>query len=187
MRGQLEEMRLDQRPWVSIGYPKPTSDFQFVDPGAILTVQFSLHNYGKSPALNVEIDGRMPLLQSQMGIGKRQDDVCNDLFTRSKGAMGTGYTIFPNEPLPMSVQFNVDRTEIDAALKRNTLPIPVIIPVIIGCVRYVFGADGSQHKTAFVYNVMHTPPFGLIRTDQGSVAKDDVILITPNFGSGRTD
>jgi hypothetical protein len=187
MRGQLRVMENDQRPWVSVGYPTPVSDFQYINTGATLTVKFSMHNYGHSPALNVEIGGRMPLTKNHMGIVKQQDAICNELLARPVGNEGNGFTIFPNEPLPIEFRFSVERSEIDKVLKENALPDPVILPIIIGCIRYVFAADSSQHVTSFIYDVAHRPPWGIIRTDQGNIPMEQILLITPNFGSGRTN
>jgi hypothetical protein len=183
-----QTLKAAQRPWISIGVPQPVSDFQYTDTGAIVTIEYYLTNSGNSPALNVEMDGEMPLVQSYMGIYKRQDAICDRLRTRLIGNRGDGFTIFPHDPaLPQRVQYSVGKEALDAALKAGQFPVPAVMPMIIGCVRYVFYADVSQHDTGFIYVIQHIPPMGWIRTDLGNIPKKELLLITPNFGSGRTN
>ena len=52
MQGQLDEMKADQRPWISNDI-EAASDLTFDDSGGILRFRYTLRNIGRSPAFNV--------------------------------------------------------------------------------------------------------------------------------------
>lgn len=179
-----QTLKATQRPWVSVGPAQPVGDFEYVDSGASFAIDFGLRNSGHSPALNVEMDGEMRIFASSLAVNfqafKIQNLVCDRLRTRPTSNSGSGFTLVPDQVIPQRMLFSVDKQEINAV----TLHFPnssIISPFIIGCVRYVFYADSSQHETGFVYYVPH------LRTDQGNIPHDQISLISLDFGSGRTN
>jgi len=150
-----QTLKAAQRPWVSVGPVQPVSDFEYTNSGASLAVAFGLSNYGHSPALNVEMDSEMRIFASGSAINfqalKRQNIICDRLRTRPIGNSGNGFTLIPNGPsIYQEVAFSVSRQEINnGTVHFPNIPNMAVIPLtfLIGCVRYVFYADSSQHET----------------------------------------
>jgi hypothetical protein len=178
-----DTLKAQQRPWLSIGYPHATNAFPVSAAGGAFVVEFNLKNFGNSPALNVEIDGEIPMLKSNLGTLARQDAICKRLKERPTGKDGNGFTIFPQETIPKRVSFTIEKGAVEEGIKSLGLPIPTFSPFIIGCTRYVYSADMSQHETGFVFNVEHLPPDGILRADRGDIPKDQIIMIAPDMGS----
>jgi hypothetical protein len=178
-----DTLKAQQRPWLSVGRPHATNAFPVSAAGGAFVVEFNLKNFGNSPALNVEIDGEIPMMKSHLGILARQEAVCKRLRERPIGNEGNGLAIFPQETIPKRVSFTIEKGAVEEGIKSLELPLPTFSPIIIGCARYVYSADMSQHETGFVFNVMHLPPDGVLRADRGDIPKEQILLITPEMGS----
>jgi hypothetical protein len=183
-----QTLKAAQRPWVSVGLAQAVSDFEFSGSGASLTVEFGLRNYGHSPALNVEIDGEMRIFASGYAINfqalDRQNIICDRLRTRPTGNSGNGVTLIPNEPITQRVQFGASRQDIENGTSHFRGEDIIPLTFLIGCARYVFYADSSQHETGFIYEVHHNR--GWLRTDQGNIPHDQIGLMYELFGNSRT-
>jgi hypothetical protein len=102
MRGQLNEMQEEHRPWMQ-------GDVQFVGPlifdndGATVPIRVSLRNSGNSPARNVWRGIRVYA-------GDRPDDTImgweDDLCKRVVRDIGKGSTMFPGEA-PAATTFSI--------------------------------------------------------------------------------
>jgi hypothetical protein len=185
-----QTLKAAQRPWVSVGPAQPVGDFEFIASGAALMVAFGLRNYGHSPALNVEMDGEMRIFASGLAINfqalNRQNVICDRLRTRPIGNSGNGFTLIPNEPaIDLRIYFSVSKEEIDNGTLHLVNMRRIPLTFLIGCVRYVFYADSSQHETGFIYEVSQSN--GPLRTDQGNIPHDQIVLMSEIFGSGRTN
>lgn len=182
-----QTLKAEQRPWVWFAWPTVVGDLNYTDTGASLAIKFDLVNTGHSPALNVQIDGRMILLKSHANLLGIQKRVCDELEERPTGENGNGFTIFPGSP-PFSqvVDFtNDEKAFIDE--RKNDSSFRYITPVIVGCVAHFFPADNSIHDTGFIYVVTNPAPFGLIDPRNGNVPAKTLQLNVPPFGSGRTN
>jgi hypothetical protein len=187
MQTQDQTMKVAQRPWLSVGIPHAVNAFPVSTGGGAFVVEFSLKNFGSSPALNVEIDGEIPMMKSHLGMLARQDAVCKRLKERPIGDMGNGLTIFPQETIPKRISFSIQAGDVEEGIKNIGMPSSLFAPIIIGCVRYVYSADMSQHETAFVFDVMHLPPNGILSADKGDIPPQEILLISPELGSSRTN
>jgi len=185
-KSQLEATIAEQRPWVALE-PTIISPFAYTDAGANLTVRFSLTNTGHSPALNVQLDGRMVLVKSHAHLLDIQKTICDELKKRPVGDEGAGIVLFPgSRPSLQDFQFSVAKAEIDQGVQELS-GHHLIIPALIGCAEYFYPADKSQHETGFIYFVHHRPPFGLINIDLRDIPASDLLLLIFGEGSGRTN
>jgi hypothetical protein len=182
-----DTLKAQQRPWLSVGYPSAVNAFPVSAAGGAFVVDFKLKNFGNSPALNVEIDGEIPMMKSNLGLLGRQDAICRRLQDRPIGGKGGGLTIFPQEIIPKRVSFSIQRAAVERGIKSMGLPGSLFMPVIIGCVRYVYSADMSEHETGFVFNVMHLPPNGILSAANGDIPPQEILLISPEIGSSRAN
>ena len=116
----------------------------------------------------------------------RQNVICDRLRTRPIGNSGNGFTLIPNEPaIDLRIYFSVSKEEIDNGTLHLANMRHIPLTFLIGCVRYVFYADSSQHETGFIYEVGQSN--GPLRTDQGNIPHDLIVLMSEDFGSGRTN
>ena len=123
------------------------------------------------------------MMKSHLGILSRQNAICEELQKRPIGARGNGLAIFPNETISKRIGFTIQKGAVEDGIKSLGLPKRLFQPIIIGCIRYLFAADMSQHATGFVFNVMHQPPEGILSAEQGDVFRERIWLINPEIGN----
>jgi hypothetical protein len=192
MEAQDRTARTAQRPWVSFGSPHAASAFPVGDKGGSFSVDYTLKNYGNSPALNVEIDAELPMLKSKLDFLAVQEAICKRVKERPIGDKGNGLTIFPQEAVSQRVNISIQPGAVSKGIESlgtATIPPPnrLFAPMMIGCVRYVYSADMSQHETGFVFNVSHLPPMGILSADKGDIPAEEILLINLLSGSSRTN
>jgi hypothetical protein len=102
----------DRRPWLAIENFRFSEPLAFTDGGAVASFEFSVRNFGSSPAMGVS---------SYVGIyARRQGDLKSEsdafvqevLFRRSKVAE----TVFPNSFIEQAVASSIQQSEIDGAI-----------------------------------------------------------------------
>jgi hypothetical protein len=192
MEAQDQTMKAAQRPWMSVGNPHAVNGFPVGDGGGAFVVEFNFKNFGNSPALNVEIDAELPMVKSNLGFLAKQEAICKRLKERPIGDRGNGLTIFPQESIPQRLSVSIQPGTVSEGingLKMPPTPTPnhLFAPLLIGCMRYVYSADMSQHETGFVFDVMHLPPNGLLSADKGDIPAQEILLINPQSGGSRTN
>jgi hypothetical protein len=152
MQGQLNEMRDEQRPWVS-ATAEPASDFTLDDAGAHFQVKFVLNNSGHSPALRAWVIPNMYPLRQGINPIDEQKARCDKLRKRNPTRV-LGITIFPGKPENTTMGLEtMDRTSINLALSERASVDKFIIPVIGGCVVYEYGTGDIVHETGFIYKI----------------------------------
>lgn len=182
MQGQLDEMRDEQRPWISY-YAVPDSPLVFGNqvkggaPFAGLTLKTTFTNVGHLPAQSVYSAANMlPWTTIDQPI-KRRDEFCRMLKRREITAETAGYTFLPNES--SSISHTVEITGFDLAdwrrLKNGNL-------AIAGCVDYIFGSKKTHRKVGFIFELDRAgkPPQPLARIDpsEGNVLQADLRLFS---------
>jgi hypothetical protein len=179
-------LKAEQRPWVyfepKFGF-RTASDLTFDADGGHMQVIVDIVNTGHSPATYVQTTAIGMIWDKERTPLKEQRRLC-DPFGSQPIDTSSGYTIFPGQNFPdQLIGIGFARADIDAQHAR----MKFITPAIIGCIFYVAAVDGSRHQSGFIFNVMRTPPFGLIDPDQGTISNNNLLLVISPLGSGRTD
>lgn len=156
-RDQLQSMKFDQRPWVSLEM-EPEGPFVHDESnGLAYTFRYSLNNVGRSPAFNVMFTATMmpladpketppvsggfsypePLEALRRAIAQtcQENDVAR--------AQGMGEVMFPNAAQ------NLRGKAHSPGLAKGFVPGFVVV----ACVAYQFSGDPTVHKTVRVFNL----------------------------------
>jgi hypothetical protein len=196
MQGQLDEMKTTskiaedtltatQRPWVSVKAAIGPRGLFFNENGANLHLIFALKNTGHTPAMTVRIEGGPRIGVKTNDRMTELEKVCSDARKRPPNPKMVGYTIFPDEPLTLDFTYTfASKEDLDrmAASQQG-----FIIPVVLGCVDYLFAfGDPIHHQSRFVYDVDYPIPGGGSRAV--AVADGDksveVLLLRPWIEAG---
>ncbi len=179
MQGQLDEMRLEQRPWLKVESSAGTG----YDEGdgkiwAPHDVDLEITNTGKTPAFFVSIDFRITDANVHSATIE-QEAACSPW----RGKLGSrqierGPTLFPGQSMTMSVGADLNPEKI-AESKRvweNAVasgriqrppnyphkelifnPESFLYPQLSGCINYKSTPGGEWHQTGFIYDILHAP------------------------------
>jgi hypothetical protein len=146
MKGQLDEMQGEQRPWLSItGNPTVTEPLSSDPNGLRITITFLLKNSGKNPAVNAFVNleasvSRRPDIAWQKG-------VCNRLSNE------LGVSIFSGDQANLGEVTYVGSAELNELSKRFPKGGAIASPFIIACVVYRDSIDGQWHHTPYAYRL----------------------------------
>ena len=154
MQGQLEEMVLDQRPWIHFdGLPKIVGPLEMSSPRvASLDIAFAVTNTGKNPARRVDISYDLIPGEFFGNYLFYQTKVCaGALAPKEAGTIDTEYTLFPGQQLALT------RTVVMVGLDKMYVPDDQrrikISPALVGCITYRFLANDDPHQTGFIYEI----------------------------------
>jgi hypothetical protein len=179
MQGQLDEMRVEQRPWVStriIGNMTLTRDSDELR----VSGKFSMENIGKSPAQNArnrimvvpfDVEDRAYQLGMIPNPEAKLKAVCDGfdypmVYSNEKGFADM---LFPGEKFDrfFSIGFRVDTFNTE---NRKT------ILLLLTCSAYRFVSDQSVHQTNSVFSLYRigTTEFGVLRIDQVPISPSKI-------------
>jgi len=154
MQGQLEEMALDQRPWIHFdGLPKIVGPLEMSSPRvASLDIAFAITNTGKNPARRVNINYGLIPGEFFGNYLFYQAKVCADaLAPKEAGAIDTEYTLFPGQ------QLAITRTVVMVGLDKMYVPDNQrrirVAPALVGCITYQFLSNDDPHQTGFICEI----------------------------------
>jgi hypothetical protein len=160
MQGQLDEMKADQRPWVSNDI-EAASDLTFDDSGGILRFRYTLRNIGRSPAFNVNAwpiilpstPSRNILVTDPTRILKEH---CIDVERKIKDLLqgdffvAWGSILYPGEHIIVEevAKYDIPKTDPQHFLTM----IPASGPLyVISCIDYQSSIDGVHHQVGELY------------------------------------
>jgi hypothetical protein len=147
---QLTEMQSEQRPWVYAETPvflKPIT--QNVNGVWEMRIEFTIHNTGHLPAMNVTpvAESPVPTFNSGDIIAEYQHGNCIDKGPDYSAI--TGDTIFPGQTVKRAITIGIWPRDIVAAIAH----IHHVDPWIIGCFEYRLPNSPVPHFTRFAYIV----------------------------------
>ncbi len=190
MRGQLNAMEAEQRPWVSV---PPKDGFSIVEPltfgaktGAAMRLYYKLRNTGKSPGLHVRVQAKIvsPPKETWMAIeiANIQSSICEPM--RHIEEQFSDAIIFPGDEIDGNFPVSVSTTEIESWLKKsesgNFAHPGFISPFLIVCFDYQFASDHTRHfqtRYAFMLGVPMQPGGFIMGDIKPEGARPDVQLI----------
>jgi hypothetical protein len=155
----------ENRPWLSVNIIIGPRGLYFNENGANLDLIFIIKNIGKTPAVSANIVGHPSI---DIGINERiiaLEKICEEERKRRPDARSMGYTVFPDEQITLDFTYpfaNKDRLEISIEKEHG-----FIMPIIIGCVDYLFSFGGpDHHQSRFIYDLDYPIPGGEMRAIQ---------------------
>lgn len=158
MRGQLDEMRDEQRPWVYADIGIAGKPYRTQSNGVAFRIGFMVHNVGHLPAFYVSPDLESFLFgidaqSSEGAIRPRQKKLCDTPLQQPAARDQLGGTVFPGQASPFSGIVSISEAEIESIKRKwsNSGLIP-IIPWGVGCIRYK-APDGGNHQTGFAFSI----------------------------------
>jgi hypothetical protein len=177
-----------ERPWVSIRIAK-VGPITFDKKNGQTKLRFELTNFGKSPALNVEVRCEfVPYYQNALKhLVQIVDGAKKVEIPRIFGAR-----IFPGQPIELNQTVWLARASIEKEAEELGLPKNnFIFPAFVGCVVYRSPVDDENHTTEFVVQLGRRDPHhahGLLAIEvrEGKVNSLDLKL-QAFLGSGAAD
>jgi len=146
MRGQLDEMKIDTRAWVSADFEIP-GGFVFDPANPAIELTFHYKNTGKSPAMGVNgLFDAIPIFDGTDAAVSKLKAVCNNV---SAGVMG--FPLFPGD--------NVQGNQL-AAVPVDSRPVlrHVLNPIILMCIGYKPVGDEEPHFTGRSFQLSMKAP-----------------------------
>jgi hypothetical protein len=187
--GQLDEMRSDKRPWISVDVI-PAGNLIIKEGGIFLEVFFDMKNTGKSPAVFVWPEkNTIP-----NAIGTRFDEWQKPVNCirepRPKGERKAieGFALFPDQTFRFRDTITFERNKMKSTDFNGH---PSASPAIVGCVRYKFISDNTWHQTGFAYMIGKYARGSIfsgaviIPLDEGDINLDSLRLIQSAVDGGR--
>jgi hypothetical protein len=156
MQGELNEMRGEQRPWISV-VVDPASDLSITENLVSLDLGFKMNNTGKTPAsfawpekkVIPNIVGTRP---GSIAIPEWCDNMKINEIASSTPVLG-GVAIFPGEIVNLTETINIERSSIEYYKPYTDQSPHMIGPLVAGCVRYKSIIGGEWHQTGFIYTI----------------------------------
>lgn len=180
-----QQLEATERPWLKIDFiPEPVT---FQQGG----MQFSMHahitNIGHSVATGIIIPIKMFLASDANGMFKepliQQKELCDVIANRpvSSRQDETEIAVFPNgEDSSLLLGSGFSKKELEDAPNANpNFKEKHILPIIVGCVDYQYGASTHHHQTRFIYGLQRFDPATPPNVFTIEVGKD---VPSPNVG-----
>jgi hypothetical protein len=183
MKGQLDQMQADQRPWIKIGSYK--IDFLKIESeNTNIGVTLSLKNVGHTPAVGIELDTELHVMTQALfeNLNNTQMEVCHR-GQRMYPARTAGMTLFPDE---------TDKLHFSAAMStRDTLQSNPefkhgVSFVVYGCINYLISSSNMHGQTGFLFDISKAGPNGLpylIQPKLGTTGTSGLIIFKGLYGN----
>jgi hypothetical protein len=187
IRGQLDEMRDEQRPWVHFTNTNPITidgPLRFDSTGGHLPVTFNFINGGHLPARFVFIDGSTSVVRGFANEYASSWSKCDSRRTEDDSVMRLGKTVFPEQQSPDNYRIDIPINHIDQLEQFIDRGIPAAI-IFSGCIDYSTISDKVRHhQTRFLFEIdKRDPNNSFLHFDprKGDIPRDQVTLaINPN-------
>jgi hypothetical protein len=164
MQSQLDEMKLEQRPWLSVTDIKLTKDLFIESDNISIVIHITVTNSGKSPAftslINVGLDFFKPRFYPRPGITGEDEalkEYCRVFENKTGGFAGN--IVVPAAPWIVERTFNKRLMDVRMAQAQMSQLGIYTWPFIVGCVGYRTGVnDPKIHRTPFSYQLLYRDP-----------------------------
>ncbi len=151
--GQLNEIIIDSRPWV-------TADLQMAGPFYIdklgeaqISLYLNLKNVGKLPAKNTQVSfSAFPLTkENAFNLIPDEQKECDKVYKMTNYDSNRGQFLFPGDSHSEGINTLVEADQIkksDATVKDRYFSI-----MLVGCVDYTYSSDNTHGQTGFGYEL----------------------------------
>jgi hypothetical protein len=155
MRGQLNEMDIARRPWVTANIA-PTDQITTQDGSISISTLITLRNTGQTPAIRTNIHGEgFPIMTMITNHWTESERVCETADKGVKMNMTTSPTVFPGEiKLPLKYTFQVPKDKIDDYNKHFAGMNGMIHLALLICLSYTEYGNAPIHHTSFAFRFL---------------------------------
>jgi hypothetical protein len=176
LRMQVEEMRLEQRAWVSVTSVSIPAGRKDVN-GLSLTFQYSVENSGRNPASNVNFNAKLYLMP---GTGTTTGNFAEENYLCKPPGVANeslGFALFPGQKTSDNrvtftfTQSDIERYEAKLGEKIGSFPIAVL-----ACLGYKDAVSQTWHGTPAAFEVIRVS-----ETSFGGVPFDNEALSTAHL------
>lgn len=164
MRGQLNVMQIDQRPWVQIIAEK-INFLKIDDNGVSISFQLTMKNIGKTPATGIDLRIK-PIVLTNKNFSEEvmiQQNTCSPANKVSPRRIA-GISLMPNEDISEYISTSIDKKiivneiadQIAEEKRFNSFGRPEnkATFLLIGCIDYILSSANDVHgQTFFIYDV----------------------------------
>jgi hypothetical protein len=150
IKGQLEVMQADQRPWIQI--KKSEINFMKFDSDTVnFSMKLTLRNTGKTPATGIEIVSR---LYAVTDASFRSEDInenaaCTEAYGRAYAARSTGFSVFPDDVTDITIGPTMQVTDIPISPLNDGRRGAGFM--VLGCIDYLISSNKTHGQTGFRY------------------------------------
>jgi hypothetical protein len=176
LRTQIEEMKLEQRAWVSITSIS-ISDARKDINGLSPTFRYSVENSGRNPASNVNFNAKlylMPGTGTTVGNFAVENHLCQPPGVANNSL---GFAVFPGQKTPdYQIGFTFSQADIDnyeAKLGKKIGSFPI---AVLACLGYMDAVSQTWHGTPAAFQVIRVS-----ETSFGGVPFDTEALSTAHL------
>jgi hypothetical protein len=165
-----QQLEATERPWLKVSFIVQPPGITFKDGGMQLNIAARIENIGHSVANGVVSPMKVFLADDANAMFKeplrRQKELCDELASKPivhrRGSMEV--VIFPNDfDASVGYGLSLSKAEVDAAkdgrigVKGANLAGPkLLVPIVYGCVDYVFDTSERHHQTQFILELQQT-------------------------------
>jgi hypothetical protein len=178
LRTQIEEMRLEQRAWVSITSIEVSSGRRDVN-GLSLDFQYYVENSGRNPASNVNLNAKLYIFiatGSALGDFAEENRLCKPSGVANEIL---GFAVFPGQKKPGNpqrwtlAQADIDRFEARFGEKIGALPVSVL-----ACLTYKDAVSQTWHGTpaAFIVQSVSENSVGGVPFDSQALSTARLVI-----------
>jgi len=185
MQGQLNEMKVEQRPWVYADIGVGGAIYRNQGGGVTIPIVFALHNTGHLPASYVypDIEAILPAGVGSKIAKERQQKRCAPILQQAAVSDQIGTTVFPGQTVKFGVGAGISLEEIETAKKaweeHGGKQMDFLMAWVAGCIRYR-SPDGEVHQTGTVFTIGMKKPgkegVYALPVDPTSVDAESIIL-----------
>jgi hypothetical protein len=146
MQGQLAEMQVEQRSWVSLQGAAVSGPISLDQNGARIPLQFIVKNTGKNPATYADV---VTDAKTTVPINAAwEQKICS-----APTEVMTGVTLLSGDSQTLSKMVYVPRSDLDAWLRFLPPGMKIINPAIVACVQYRDVVTGAWHHTPYAFEI----------------------------------
>jgi len=184
INGQLDEMREEQRPWISVKITGPASALQIVGGELRLHVNYRLENVGKLPATRVFFYATIVPEIDAADFREALKDSCNHFIDMmNKSNTSAGVTLFPNQTTESG--FGMDEVLAAKFTTSGTTAVSAFVPV---CAVYRFKGDGGIfHYTPAAYILVTQTSTGILNVDVAHIPVGGIDVEIRPLAQGNLD
>jgi hypothetical protein len=182
MQGQLDEMRAEQRPWISVT-PDLEGPITYDTEGAHFRVLFTMKNTGHLPATDI----RMRTKDDLMTFGEKYatSSVLNGLCATRDNQIQQ-FFLFPDDTFKFWETFNLPAGRVAKGQLQGAIVVPGILPVVNICIDYSAASRADvRGETAISYQLGLIHGVGFSYVPVSRTIQPGEIIIMPNIAEGN--
>jgi hypothetical protein len=168
-----KQLELSERPWLKVSFTVQPPGITFKDGGMQLNIVPRIENIGHSVANGVVSPMKVILADDANTMFKeplrRQKELCDEIASKpiARRQESMEAVIFPNDfDASVGYGLSLSRADVEAAKDErigvNLAGPKLLVPIIYGCVDYVYDTSERHHQTQFILELQQTNRVGTV-------------------------